>query len=121
MARLTHRIGFRHFTFGRWREPGELVDASAWPNRALLEESGYIHPLLEPIEAEEGAPPAAAAPGGGSEAERPTPVAVEDAGESQQSAPAAAECSGEAVVPGERPPRRGGRPKGKKAPRRSQR
>jgi hypothetical protein len=45
MARATHTIGFRHFTFGKWREPGTPVDASSWPNRALLEESGYLKTL----------------------------------------------------------------------------
>jgi hypothetical protein len=47
LERVTHRIGFRHLTDGVWREPGDLVDASAWPNRHVLEQNGYLHPLSD--------------------------------------------------------------------------
>jgi len=45
LERVTHRVGFRHLTDGVWREPGDLVDALDWPNRLVLEQNGYLHPL----------------------------------------------------------------------------
>jgi hypothetical protein len=61
MAKATHRVGFRHFTYGEWREPGQLVDASSWPNRLVLEEQGYLKPLSEKEAGlEASAPPAGA-------------------------------------------------------------
>ncbi len=54
MSRATHRVGFRHFTFGEWREPGTLVDASTWPNRGVLEECGYLYPLPPEEQVEKG-------------------------------------------------------------------
>jgi hypothetical protein len=58
MPRATHLVGSRFFTYGEWREPGTPVDASAWPNRQVLEESHY----LVPIPAQEQGGVATAAP-----------------------------------------------------------
>lgn len=45
MTKPTHTVGTRLYTYGRWLEPGTPVDATDWPNQAVLEESGYLHPV----------------------------------------------------------------------------
>ena len=45
MPRATHVVRSRLFHAGEWREPGSLIDASWWPTRLELEQSGYIAPL----------------------------------------------------------------------------
>jgi hypothetical protein len=47
LERVAHRVGFRHLTDGVWREPGDLVDASDWSNRLVLEQNGYLHPFSD--------------------------------------------------------------------------
>ncbi len=45
MARATHVVRSRLFHHGQWREPGTTIDASAWPTRQELEDSGDLVPL----------------------------------------------------------------------------
>ncbi len=52
MPKATHTIGFRHFTFGKWREPGTPVDATTWPNRQDLEKAGYLKPVPSDVDLE---------------------------------------------------------------------
>jgi hypothetical protein len=58
MAKATHRVGFRHFTYGEWREPNSLVDASKDPNLHCLEAGGYLRRLRpeEQVELPQAAP-----------------------------------------------------------------
>jgi hypothetical protein len=118
MGFATHTVGFRHFTFGRWREPGTPVDASTWPNRIVLEESGYLVKLPPDAEVavEEGAANPATGDANAQTAtgpDHPTPANDQTLGRgAPQAGPAAPSVS---AVRGPRPERSAGqRQKGRR-------